>query len=115
MCLSSTQPVSTVTSAGAGRCLAREVVKGVGSADQGVRPVQDMAGRVRQKLCHLNPTDWGDHTGAVDVCHICGKWTCEGHLGKVDLIQSTDEYQHFCPRCLEDTSEWRIAEYLDRD
>ena len=60
--------------------------------------MQGMAGRVRQELCHLNAPDWGDHTGAVDVCHICGKWTCEGHLEKVGVIQSTDEYQHFCPR-----------------
>jgi len=77
--------------------------------------MQDMAGKVRQELCHLNAAEWGEHTGAVDACHICGKSTCEGHLEKVDLIQSTDEYQHFCPRCPEETVEWRIAEYLDRD
>ena len=39
----------------------------------------------------------------------------KGHLEKVDLIRSTDEYQHFCPRCLEETAEWRIAEFGDRD
>ncbi len=77
--------------------------------------MQDMAGGVRQELCHLNATDWGDHTGTVDVCHICGKWTCVGHLEKVDVIRSTAEYQHFCPQCLEETAEWRIAEFGDRD
>ena len=28
--------------------------------------MQDMAGRVRQELCHLSATDWGEHTGAVE-------------------------------------------------
>ncbi len=77
--------------------------------------MQDIAGRVRQRLCHLDASQWGDHTGAVDVCHICRKPTCEGHLEEVAMVANIDEYRHFCPRCLEDTAAWRIDEYADRD
>lgn len=77
--------------------------------------MQDMAGRIRERLCHLNASEWGIHSDAVDVCHICGKWTCEGHLEEVSLVANTDEYGHFCPQCLEDTAAWRIDEYVDRD
>ena len=38
--------------------------------------MQDMAGRVRQRLCHLRAIEWGEHTVAVDVL---------SHLWEVDL------------------------------
>ncbi len=66
--------------------------------------MQDMVGRVRQRLCHLNANESGDHTVAVDVCHICRKWTCDGHLEEVPLVANIDECGHFCPQCLEDTT-----------